>query len=108
MTPTSTEAFELATLAREKNLILAVCKLFYRFLALVWATDSPWILDQNRRFDGDFLTLKKLISDGTFGELSSFESKYDRYKMEAAVKLWKEVNLPGSGCPYDLGSHLVS
>lgn len=35
MTPTSTEAFELATLAREKNLILAVCKLFYRFLALV-------------------------------------------------------------------------
>lgn len=74
----------------------------------MFSNNFPLTLDQNRRFDGDFLTVKKLISEGTFGELSSFESKYDRYKMEAAVKLWKEVSLPGSGCPYDLGSHLVS
>lgn len=48
------------------------------------------------------------MSEGTFGELSRFESHYDRYKNEPAIKLWKELALPGSGCQYDLGSHLVS
>lgn len=37
----------------------------------------------------------------------SSQSNYDRYKNEAAVKLWKEKALPGSGAPYDLGSHLL-
>ena len=89
LTPTSQEAHELAALAKEKNLVLAVY--------------------QNRRFDSDFLTVKKLIDEGKFGELSEFQSNFDRFKGEAATtKMWKEENRPGSGAAYDLGSHLVS
>ncbi|GAA5905992.1 uncharacterized protein JCM6883_002516 [Sporobolomyces salmoneus] len=88
VTPTSGEAEELAKLAEEKNLVLAVY--------------------QNRRWDADFLTIKKMIDEGTFGELSEFQSNFDRFRNEAAVtKVWKEKDLPGSGLAYDLGSHLV-
>ncbi|GAA5891162.1 hypothetical protein JCM5296_004915 [Sporobolomyces johnsonii] len=88
VTPTSQEAYELAALAKEKNLVLAVY--------------------QNRRWDADFLTVKDLMRQGAFGELSEFQSNFDRYKNEAATtKLWKEKALPGSGSAYDLGSHLI-
>ncbi|ORY70655.1 NAD binding Rossmann fold oxidoreductase [Leucosporidium creatinivorum] len=88
LTPTSTEAHELAKLAKEKNLVLAVY--------------------QNRRWDSDYLTVKKLMKQGVFGELSEFQSNFDRFKGEAATsKLWKEQDLPGSGSAYDLGSHLI-
>ncbi|GAA5926349.1 uncharacterized protein JCM15063_000251 [Sporobolomyces koalae] len=88
VTPTSAEAYELAQLATEKNLVLAVY--------------------QNRRWDADFLTIKKLIADGSFGAISEFQSNFDRFRNEAAVtKVWKEKDLPGSGLAYDLGSHLV-
>jgi len=88
LTPTSKEAWELAKLAKEKSLILAVY--------------------QNRRWDSDFLTVKALIEKGAFGELSEFESHYDRFKNEAATnRFWKETALPGSGAAYDLGSHLI-
>ena len=52
VTPTSEQAYELAQLAREKNLVLAVY--------------------QNRRWDADFLTVKKLIAEGRLGDLSEF------------------------------------
>ncbi|GAA5949103.1 hypothetical protein JCM3765_004012 [Sporobolomyces pararoseus] len=88
ITPTSREAQQLAELAKEKNLVLAVY--------------------QNRRWDADFLTIKNMIEEGTFGELSEFQSNFDRFRNEAAVtKVWKEKNLPGSGLAYDLGSHLI-
>ncbi|GAA6062060.1 hypothetical protein JCM10212_003558, partial [Sporobolomyces blumeae] len=88
ITPTSDEAQELANLARDKNLVLAVY--------------------QNRRWDADFLTIKHLMSQGAFGEMSEFQSNFDRYRNEAAqTKQWKEKALPGSGLAYDLGSHLV-
>jgi predicted dehydrogenase len=45
---------------------------------------------------------------GTFGELTEFQSNFDRFRNEPAVtKVWKEKNLPGSGLCYDLGSHLI-
>lgn len=53
------------------------------------------------------MTVQKLVDAGTFGELSEFESRYDRYKNVAAVKLWKEAPAPGVGAAYDLGSHLI-
>ncbi|SCV70334.1 BQ2448_1728 [Microbotryum intermedium] len=88
LTPTSAEAYELAELAHKKNLVLAVY--------------------QNRQWDADFLTLKKLLAENRLGELSEFQSHFDRHKNEAATtKLWKEKDLPGSGAAYDLGSHLV-
>lgn len=53
LTPTSAEAHQLAKLAKEKNLVLAVY--------------------QNRRWDSDYLTVKKLLKEGAFGELSEFQ-----------------------------------
>lgn len=87
VTPTSQQAFELAQLAKEKGLVLAVY--------------------QNRRWDSDYLTVKKMIQDGTFGELSEFQSNFDRYKNVPNAKVWKEAPLPGAGAAFDLGSHLI-
>ncbi|TVY86370.1 putative oxidoreductase, partial [Lachnellula willkommii] len=35
---------------------------------------------QNRRWDSDFLTVKKLLDDGTIGRCVEFETHFDRYK----------------------------
>lgn len=86
--PTSHEAFELAALAREKNLALCVY--------------------QNRRWDFDFLTVKKLISDGTLGRLLEFETHFDRFRPEKP-STWKgSLTMDsGGGVMYDLGTHLL-
>lgn len=59
---------------------------------------------QNRRWDSDFLTLRRLIADGELGEVVHFESHYDRFR-PAVVDRWKEK--PGAGVWQDLGPHLV-
>ncbi len=61
---------------------------------------------QNRRYDGDFLTVKKLIAEGTLGDVTLFESHYDRFRPEIKPG-WREVSGPGTGVFYDLGPHLI-
>src|SRR5580658_265000 len=61
---------------------------------------------QNRRWDADFLTLRKLLNDDALGEVVHFESHYDRYRPEPRQR-WREQPGPGSGIWFDLGSHLV-
>ena len=61
----------------------------------------------NRRWDGDFLTVKKLLAEGTLGRLVSFESHFDRYKPMAREATWKEAGHPANGMLMDLGPHLV-
>ncbi|MET0950783.1 MAG: Gfo/Idh/MocA family oxidoreductase [Pseudomonas sp.] len=56
---------------------------------------------QNRRWDSDFLTLRKLIDDGVLGEISRFESRVERYSPKSVGKA------SGGGMLRDLGSHLV-
>jgi len=58
----------------------------------------------NRRWDSDFLTLQKLIADGALGEVTHFESRYDRFR-PVVVDQWKEK--VGAGTWYGLGPHLV-
>lgn len=60
----------------------------------------------NRRWDGDFLTLKRLIQAGTLGRIVSFESRFDRYRPEVRDR-WRERDEPGAGTWFDLGPHLV-
>jgi scyllo-inositol 2-dehydrogenase (NADP+) len=60
----------------------------------------------NRRFDGDFKTVKALIESGKLGDVHTFESSYNRYRPEVKTR-WKESDDAGSGIWYDLGSHLV-
>jgi predicted dehydrogenase len=70
------------------------------------AARSPGVLSifQNRRWDSDFLTLRRLIAAGELGEIVQFESHYDRFR-PVVVDRWKEK--PGAGVWQDLGPHLV-
>lgn len=60
----------------------------------------------SRRFDGDFLTIQKLISEGHLGEVHTLFSSYNRYRPVVKDR-WREQGIPGAGILYDLGSHLV-
>lgn len=59
---------------------------------------------QNRRLDGDFLTVRKLLPE--LGELSLFEANWDRFR-PAIKQGWREAAQPGGGVLADLGSHLI-
>ena len=61
---------------------------------------------QERRFDGDFLTLKKLITGGELGRLVHFEETFDRCRVEIRDS-WKERVGPGRGVFWDLSPHLI-
>ncbi|MDX1654566.1 MAG: oxidoreductase [Candidatus Competibacteraceae bacterium] len=60
----------------------------------------------NRRWDGDFLTVRRILAEALLGEVHSFESRIDRYRPQVRDR-WRERDLPGSGLLYDLGPHLV-
>jgi predicted dehydrogenase len=86
-TRTVQEAKELIELAAKKNKILSVY--------------------QNRRWDGDFLTVKKIIKNKLLGDLVEFRSHFDRYRNFIKPDTWKEEQLPDSGLLYDIGPHLI-
>jgi scyllo-inositol 2-dehydrogenase (NADP+) len=84
---TSAEARELIELAQEMGLLLA-----------------PF---HNRRWDGDFLTVKKVLESGKLGRLVSFESHFDRFRPIPRENTWKEAASQANGLLMDLGPHLV-
>jgi scyllo-inositol 2-dehydrogenase (NADP+) len=61
----------------------------------------------NRRYVGDFLTIRRLLESGMLGKVHEFEAHYDRYRPEARPSAWREHPLPGSGILYDLGPHII-
>ena len=63
---------------------------------------------QNRRWDGDLLTVAGLIAAGTLGRVDRFESRFERWRPEVSSG-WRERPDPGEagGVLVDLGSHLV-
>jgi len=87
LAPTSAEANRLIDLAARQGRVLA-----------------PF---HNRRFDGDFLTLKKLIADNTLGRVTQVISHYDRYRPIQRPNTWKEEGGLASGIHFDLGPHLL-
>ncbi len=86
-TPGSAQALRLIGLARSQKVLLSAY--------------------QNRRWDGDFLTLQKLIADGELGRVVSLESRFERFHPGLRPKPWQEQNLPGNGLVHDLGTHLA-
>ncbi|MDX5476678.1 MAG: Gfo/Idh/MocA family oxidoreductase [Bacillaceae bacterium] len=68
--------------------------------------ESVVAVHQNRRWDGDFLTIKKLLEEGTLGDWKVLESRFDRFRPHVRDR-WREQAGPGSGILYDLGSHLI-
>jgi predicted dehydrogenase len=88
MTPTMAEAGELVRLAAERNLLISVY--------------------QDRRWDGAFLTVKKLIAAGSLGKVAEYESRFDRFRLDSKPGAWREqADFPAAGVLWDLGPHLI-
>lgn len=85
-TVTLSQARELDSLAKNFGLLLSVF--------------------HNRRWDSDFLTVKNLLAESTLGEVTYFESHFDRYRPQVRNR-WREQAGIGSGIWYDLGPHLL-
>ncbi|MFE7132951.1 Gfo/Idh/MocA family oxidoreductase [Streptomyces sp. NPDC057638] len=85
---TAAEARRLEALAAERGLVLSVF--------------------QNRRWDGDFRTVARLVGSGALGEVLRFESRFERWRPRPKGG-WRESGAPEEfgGLLYDLGSHLV-
>lgn len=60
----------------------------------------------NRRFDSDFLTIRKLMDERSLGRLVHFESNFDRWRPGLSTRAWKEDANEG-GILWDIGTHLV-
>lgn len=84
MAPTSAEALDLAADAQRRKLVLSVF--------------------HNRRWDNDFLTVRKLVEDGALGEVVHYATRWDRYRPNASGG-WREQYMLGE--LYGLGSHLM-
>jgi scyllo-inositol 2-dehydrogenase (NADP+) len=63
---------------------------------------------QNRRWDGDFLTLRRLLAEERLGQVYRFESRLERWRPTPKPG-WRERSAPeeAGGLLYDLGSHLI-
>ncbi|MBV8436034.1 MAG: Gfo/Idh/MocA family oxidoreductase [Silvibacterium sp.] len=86
-TLTSDETGRLIDLARENSVLISAY--------------------QNRRWDGDFVTLKDVIASGELGRIVTYESHFDRYRAEPKRDVWRESGGPGGGTLFDLGPHLI-
>ena len=80
------EGEELIALAKEQNTVLSVY--------------------QNRRWDGDYLTVKSLIDSGKLGTVHTIEMNWDRYRKEVRDR-WKEADIAGGGVFYDIAPHML-
>jgi predicted dehydrogenase len=91
-------------------------------LGLAVACDKPFALDaaqareavaaadaagavltvyQNRRWDSDFLTVRRVLEDGSLGDVSLFESAFERFGAD------EPVPAAGAGILRDFGAHLI-
>ncbi|MCH6471964.1 Gfo/Idh/MocA family protein [Sinomonas terrae] len=63
---------------------------------------------QNRRWDGDFLTVADLVGSGRLGEIRTFESRFEWWRPEGFGN-WRDAARAddGGGLLTDLGSHLI-
>jgi predicted dehydrogenase len=86
-TITSAEADQLISLSRKVERVLSVF--------------------HNRRWDGDFLTVRQILGKKLLGRLVEYESRFDRFRPALKAGAWREQAFPGSGVLFDLGSHLI-
>jgi scyllo-inositol 2-dehydrogenase (NADP+) len=62
---------------------------------------------QNRRWDSDFLTVKKVVESRQLGDIVEAEFHFDRYNGAKSPKMHKELPGPGAGIIFDLGPHII-
>jgi len=72
-------------------------------------TGVPLTCFQNRRWDGDFLTVRRFLSEDFLGPIARFESRFERWRPTPKAGAWRERGEPGEagGLLWDLGSHLI-
>src|SRR6266480_1312916 len=85
-TTTLAEARELLELARTQRRIVTVY--------------------QDRRYTGDFATVRHVVGEGDLGRIATYESHFDRFRPELKPNAWREQAYPGSGVWFDIGPHL--
>ncbi len=86
--PTLKESEELVRLASERGRLITIY--------------------QDRRWDGDFGTVKKIVQSGTLGKVVEYECRFDRFRPEPKANAWKErADQPGAGVLFDLGPHVI-
>lgn len=68
----------------------------------------PLTVFQNRRWDGDFRTVRRLLADGELGTVWRFESRFEWWKPDRGAS-WKTETpaTEGGGILYDLGTHVI-
>jgi len=87
-TPTMREAEELLELAARRGRLITVY--------------------QDRRWDGAFMTVRKLIAAGAVGQVAEYEARFDRFRLDAKPGAWREqADFPAAGVLWDLGPHLL-
>ncbi|RSL90962.1 hypothetical protein CEP51_000514 [Fusarium floridanum] len=86
--PTVEEADQLIRIARENKRLICVY--------------------QNRRWDSDFLTVKRLIEDDIFGRIYEVDTHFDYYR-PGHFDTWRGQlgTTQGGGALFDLGAHLI-
>jgi scyllo-inositol 2-dehydrogenase (NADP+) len=86
--PTLRESEELVRLAAERGRLITVY--------------------QDRRWDGDFGTVKKIVGSGRLGTVAEYEARFDRFRLEPKANAWRErADQPGAGVLFDLGPHVI-
>lgn len=88
LAPTLRESEELVSLAAERGRLITVY--------------------QDRRWDGDFATVKELVQSGRLGTVVEYEARFDRFRLEQKKNAWRErAGQPGAGVLFDLGPHVI-
>lgn len=88
LAPTLREAEELVGLAAECGRLITVY--------------------QDRRWDGDFGTVKKIVQSGRLGTIVEYECRYDRFRLQPRENAWREkADQPAAGVLWDLGPHVI-
>lgn len=86
--PTLKESEELVRLAAERGRLITV------YL--------------ERRWDGDFGTVKQIVQSGRLGTIVEYECRFDRFRLEPKPNAWRErADQPGAGILFDLGPHVI-
>ena len=87
-TPTMAEAEQLVRLAADRGRLITVY--------------------QDRRWDGEFHTVKQLLKAGALGSVAEYEARFDRFRLDSKPGAWREVSdYPAAGVLWDLGPHLI-
>lgn len=63
---------------------------------------------QDRRWDGTFHTVQRIIASGALGRIAEYECRFDRFRLEPKAKAWREkADQPAAGVLFDLGPHVI-